>query len=263
VVVRGPIVVSQPKVVDGLSNSYVQLQEGIQAPFAAGPDGGLSPRRLLVVDQHPVTRWGIAHIVELHNDLHLVGEAGNAVDAIYLAETLRPDVITVGVTLPDRDGIDVAGELRDRLPSLGIVIFTSSADDSALFRAIDKGASAFLSKQACPEEILEAIRHAAVAGAAFSTPGLADALRRRQETSTSPLLSERESQVLHLLLDGSSVPTVAATLFVSLSTAKTYVARLYDKLGANNRTHALMQAMRFGLIQGATDRVSAHPGICR
>src|SRR6185437_10970340 len=103
-------------------------------------------------------------------------------------------------------------------------------DDSVLFRALDRGASAFVSKHADAAEILAAIRHSAAAAWSFSASGLAQALRRRAQQPQS--LSAREFQVLELLRDGRSIPQVASRLHLSLSTAKTYVARLYEKLGA-------------------------------
>lgn len=210
---------------------------------------------VLIIDEHPVTRWGLARLADEQTDMCAVGEAGGAAEALLLAASCRPDVVTVGTSLPDRDGLDLARELRDRYPSLGIVVLTASGEDDVLFRALDTGASAFVSKFAGAPEILGAIRHSSVAASSFSAAGLAQALRRRSAAGPRPLLSAREQQVLGLLRDGRSVPEVAGQLFVSLSTAKTYVARLYDKLEAGNRAQALMTAVRLGLLdETATDR---------
>jgi DNA-binding NarL/FixJ family response regulator len=142
----------------------------------------------------------------------------------------------------------LADELRQKYPSLGIVILTASESDDLLFRALHSGASAYVSKEAPVQEVVGAIRHAAVAASSFSASGLAQALRRERQTERLTL-SRREHQVLTLLRDGHSVPQVAATLFVSLSTAKTYVARVYEKLGASNRAQALMTAVKLGLFE--------------
>jgi DNA-binding NarL/FixJ family response regulator len=146
------------------------------------------------------------------------------------------------------DGWRLARDLRDRYQELGIVILTAGNSDDLLFRALDTGASAFVNQSASVNEVLGAIRHAAVAARSFSAAGLAQALRRRTESSERLSLSPRERQVLALLREGRSVPEVATTIYVSLSTAKTYVARLYDKLGANNRAQALMTAVEMGLF---------------
>jgi DNA-binding NarL/FixJ family response regulator len=132
---------------------------------------------------------------------------------------------------------------------MGIVILTSRGEDDVLFRALETGASAFVSKVATMPEIIAAIRHAAVAASSFTAAGLAQAMRRRQETPERVSLSPREREVLTLLQEGRSVPAIAAQLCISLSTAKTYVARLYDKVGATNRATALMAAVRLGLVE--------------
>ncbi|MEO7262851.1 MAG: response regulator transcription factor [Jatrophihabitantaceae bacterium] len=206
---------------------------------------------LIIVDNHPVTRLGLALMVNGQSDLHTVGEAGTAAEAIGLISALRPDVVTIGLSLPDRPGLELAAELRDRFEGLGIVIFTARGEDDVLFRALETGASAFVSKTASSPEILGAIRHAAVAASSFSSRGLAAALRRRQQAPARPVLSEREHQVLGLLLAGLSVPDLAIRLHISASTAKTYVARLYDKLGANSKSQALLTAVRLGLVESA------------
>lgn len=208
----------------------------------------MPPARLIIIDAHPVTRLGLALIVNGQPDLRTVGEAGSAAEAIGLVSDLQPDVVSIGLSLPDRPGLELAAELRDRFERLGIVIFTARGEDDVLFRALETGASAFVSKTATAPEILGAIRHAVVAASSFSSRGLAEALRRRQQAPALPALSERERQVLCLLLAGLSVPDLAIKLHISASTAKTYVARLYDKLGANSRTQALLTAVRLGLV---------------
>lgn len=204
--------------------------------------------RVLVVDAHPITRWGLGRAVGEQLDLEMAGEAGTAAEALRMVATLRPDVVTVGLSLPDLDGLDLVRRLRDRDDRLGLVVLTSQNEDDVLFRALDTGASAFVSKSASLPEVLGAIRHASVSAASFSAAGLAQAMHRRNERQARrPLLSPRESEVLGLLQEGRSVPEVASALFVSLSTAKTYVSRLYDKLGATNRAQAMMAAVQLEL----------------
>ncbi|HEY8743161.1 MAG TPA: response regulator transcription factor [Chloroflexota bacterium] len=209
------------------------------------------PVRVLVVDAHPVTRCGLVRLADEQPDMRTVGETGSVVEALQMAAALSPDVITIDTSLPDGSGLELARELRDRYAGVGIVILTSSGQDDVLFRALDSGASAFVSKLAVVTEVLGAIRHSAVAATSFSATGLAQALRRRRETQDRLALSARERQVLQLLLAGHSVPEIAAKLYLSVSTTKTYVARLYEKLGANNRAQALMAAVRLDLVETA------------
>lgn len=206
------------------------------------------------MDGHPIMRCGVLRIVEGESDLHVVGETGSVAEALRLTALLRPDVVSIGFRLADGNGMDLARRLRDRYPALGIVILTSHDEDDVLFRALETGVSAFVSKIAPPAEVLAAVRHAASAASSFSAAGLADALQRRARGDGRPLLSEREREVLALLQEGRSVPEIAATLYISVSTTKTYVARIYDKLGASNRATALMAAVRLGLVRPAALR---------
>ncbi len=205
--------------------------------------------RVVIVDGHTLTRLGLTTLAAAHPDLEVVGQAETAAEVPGIIAATAPDVVTLDVSLPDQDGLRLARDLRDRHPSLGIVVLTSQGEDDILFRALETGVSAFVGKTAPVEEILCAIRHAAVAAASFTATGLATAMARRQSTTARLALSPREREVLALLRDGESIPAIARTLYVSPSTAKTYVSRLYEKLGASNRSQALMAALRNGLIR--------------
>jgi len=209
------------------------------------------PIRTVVVDAHTLTRFGLSALVAQHPDIEIVAETGSAAYAPSVVAESCPDVVTIDVTLPDGDGLQLARALRDRYSKLGIVVLTSASQDDVLFRALDTGVSAFVLKSAPVDEVLGAIRHASVAATSFTATGLLDALARRRAVDSRFPLSPRERQVLVYLMDGLSTPAIARAMFVSQSTAKTYVARLYDKLGANNRAQALMTAMRHGLIREA------------
>jgi DNA-binding NarL/FixJ family response regulator len=212
-------------------------------------DHTTAPIRVVAIDGHTMTRYGLAQLLGSHSDLEMVAEVARAADAARVVATMRPNVVTLDVTLPDGDGLQLARELRDRYPDLGIVLLTSDGQDDILFRALETGVSAFVTKSAPAGELLGAIRHAAVAATSFTAKDLALALARRTTASTARLtLSPREGEVLALLGQGLSVPAIARSMFVSQSTAKTYVARLYEKLGASNRSQALMTGLRQGLI---------------
>ncbi|NGY66226.1 response regulator transcription factor [Lentzea sp. NEAU-D13] len=205
--------------------------------------------RVVVVDGHTLTRFGLTTLAAAHPDLEVVAEAKTAAEAPDIIAATSPNVVTVAVGLPDADGLKLARDLRDRYPTLGIVVLTAQGEDDVLFRALETGASAFVGKTAPVEEIICAIRHAAVAASSFTAAGLALAMARRQSTTARLALSPREREVLALLREGVSIPAIARTLYVSPSTAKTYVSRLYEKLGASNRSQALMAALRNGLIR--------------
>ncbi|MEU7530423.1 response regulator transcription factor [Saccharothrix sp. NPDC042600] len=205
--------------------------------------------RVVVVDGHTLFRYGLTTLTATAPDIKIVAEAGTAATAPAIVASYSPDVVTIDVALPDGDGLRLARELRDRHDDLGIVMLTSLGEDDVLFRALETGTSAFVAKTAPADEVLAAIRHASVAAGSFTAAGLAGALARKRTTDDRLALSPREREVLLLLREGTSIPSIARSLYVSQSTAKTYVSRLYEKLGASNRAQALMAALRAGLIR--------------
>lgn len=203
--------------------------------------------RVVVIDDHTLVRYGLAGLVEHEPDLELAGDSGQHAEAVGMVLSTRPNVVVLDVTPPDLDGLRTARELRTRYAELGIVLLAPEGQDSVLFRALESGVSAFVAKTAPTDEILAAIRHAAVAPTSFTATGLGPAMARR-ESASQALLSPREAQVLKLLGQGLSVRAIAVALSVSVSTAKTYVERLYEKLEVSNRAQAIMTALQRGLI---------------
>ncbi len=204
--------------------------------------------RLVIADDHALIRQGLRHALAADESVDIVGEAGSAAETELVVDRERPDVVLVDVMLGDGNGLDLARTLRDRYPALGIVILTMHGDDEHLFKALDNGASAFVLKSASSDEVLSAIKHARIAPTSFAAADLAGAMRRRME-KPKLTLTERETEVLDLLKEGLSVSAVAKRLYISESTAKTHIAKLYSKLDATNRAHAIMNAMRLGLIR--------------
>jgi DNA-binding NarL/FixJ family response regulator len=207
--------------------------------------------KVVVVDGHTLVRFGLTGLAGQEPDLEIVGATGLGAEAMAIVATTRPDVLVLDSVLPDVDGLQVAREIRDQYAELGIVLLASDGRDDVLFQALESGVSAFVTNTAPIEEVLAAIRHAAVAATSFTATGLAPAMARRDQPQAQPLLSPREAEVLSLLGQGLSVRAIAGSLCVSLSTAKTYVARLYEKLGASNRAQAIMNALRLGLLESS------------
>ena len=202
---------------------------------------------VLLVDDHELIRQGLARAFERTTDFTVAGEAGSVSDGVSLAGRLKPDVVVTDVRLPDGTGLDLVRTLRQHDPELGIVVLTMYAGDEQLFGALEAGASAFVSKDSPSDDVVAAARHASVSPRSFAAADLADAMRRRL-SPTGPQLSPRESEVLGLLADGHGVAAIARQLFVSESTAKTHISKIYEKLGAANRAQAISIAMRSGLL---------------
>lgn len=205
--------------------------------------------RLVAVDEHVLLRLGLARVAAGSQDVELVGEASTLAEARQVIDETRANVITIDATLGGGDGITGACRLRAELPDLGIVVLSPVEDDTFLYRSLDANLSAYLTKASPASAVLAAIRHAAAAPHSFTAPGLASALDRRR--GQHGLLSQRESEVLSLMRDGRSLPSIAHEMHVSEATVKTYVSRLYSKLRVNNRSQALMVAVNRGLLASA------------
>lgn len=207
---------------------------------------------VLLVDDHELIREGLRRALERASDVEVVAEAASVAEGIAMGRKCDPTVSIVDLRLPDGNGLEVVRALREQSADMGIVVLTMYAGDNQLFDALDAGASAFVPKSAPAEEIVAAARHAASAPRSFTSADLADAMKRRTSPQ-GPQLSPREREVLQLLADGMGVSQISRQLFISDSTTKTHISKLYDKLGAGNRAQALMTALRLGLLSAPDD----------
>jgi DNA-binding NarL/FixJ family response regulator len=205
------------------------------------------PTRVLLVDDHDLIRQGLARAFERHDDFEVCGQAASVGEGLRQFGALRPDVVITDVRLPDGLGFDLVREIRKQGHDTGVVVLTMYAGDEQLFAALEAGASAFVAKDAPADEVVAAARHALVSPRSFAAADLAGAMRRKM-TPSGPQLTQRESEVLSLLARGFSVSAIARSIFVSESTAKTHISKIYEKLGASNRADAIMKAVRSGLL---------------
>jgi DNA-binding NarL/FixJ family response regulator len=189
----------------------------------------------------------LARAFEGQDDFEVCGQAASVAEGLRLFASLDPDVLITDVRLPDGTGLELVKELRGQGHDTGMVVLTMYAGDEQLFAALEAGASAFVAKDAPADEVVAAARHAMVSPRSFAAADLAGAMRRRM-TPAGPQLTQRESEVLSLLARGFSVSAIARSIFVSDSTAKTHISKIYEKLGASNRADAIMKAVRSGLL---------------
>ena len=210
--------------------------------------------RILLVDDWPIVREGLIRVLERTGDFSVVGHATGISAAKAAIADLNPDVVVIESRLPDGNGVDLVRTSRQLNPDLGIVIFTRFVGDEHLFEALDAGASAFVPKNASTDDMVSAVRHAAASPRAFTASDLAEAMKRRLAPA-GPQISPREREVLQLLADGLGVAQISRQLFISESTTKTHISKLYEKLGAGNRAQAIMAALRQGLIRQDTTTV--------
>ncbi|SFC06322.1 two component transcriptional regulator, LuxR family [Nocardioides terrae] len=205
------------------------------------------PIKVLLVDDHELIREGLAGVIDLQEDMQVVGQAGSVSTALRAYAEFAPDVVVADLQLQDGTGLDIVRSIRKTNNRTGVVVLTMHSGDDQIFAAMEAGASGFVGKDAPSGEVVRTVRHAAVSPRSFVCAGLAQAMMRRA-TSESTRLSDREHEVLLLLADGLGAAEIGKKLYLSESTAKSHIAKIYQKLGAANRAQALVTAMRIGLL---------------
>ncbi len=206
-----------------------------------------TPIRLLLVDDHELIREGLGSVIDLEDDMDVVATAGSVAEAITAYDELKPDVVVADLQLQDGTGLDIVRTIRQSSQETGLIVLTMHSGDDQIFAAMQAGASGFVGKDAPSSEVVKAARHAFVSPRAFVCAGLVGAMMRRA-SGESTSLTEREHDVLLLLADGLGAAAIGEKLYLSESTAKSHIARIYQKLGAANRAQALVTAMRIGLL---------------
>jgi two-component system nitrate/nitrite response regulator NarL len=204
--------------------------------------------RVLLVDDSPVLRVGLRRSLEVATDIVIIGEAGSGNDALSMIESLQPDLVILDCQLPDISGVQVAKSVQQKGLQTKILAF-SVHDDEALVRGmVEAGAIGYLLKDEPPENIIEAV-HFAVAGSYWFSPAVTARLaeRVRSECPSEPRLTERETQVLRLLVSGKANKTIAAELRITERTARFHVRNIYDKISVHTRAEAAVWAVRHGL----------------
>jgi DNA-binding NarL/FixJ family response regulator len=203
--------------------------------------------RVLIVDDHELVREGLTGAFARDEGTEVVGSVGTVAEAVSAYHDDAPDVIVTDLQLQDGTGLDIIRQVRQTDENIGLVVVTMHSGDDQIFAAMEAGASAFVGKDAPSTEVVRAARHAAVSPRSFLCTGLAGAMMRRM-SAESTRLSTREHDVLLLLADGANAASIGQQLYMSESTVKSHIARIYQKLGAQNRAQALVTAMRIGLL---------------
>mgnify|MGYP000341885629 CR=1 FL=1 len=218
----------------------------------------MEPVRVLVVDDHTLFRCGIAAALANQENLEVVGEASDGLEAIEKAKEIVPDVILMDLNMPNCSGLEATQALRTEMPQINILVLTVSDNESDLFAAMKFGAKGYILKNTEPEELIHAIFHIARGGVIVSPlmatklltefKDLSAGAERESAREADTVLSPREGEVLQLLARGATNKEIGDALFISENTVKTHLRNIMEKLHLVNRSQAAAYAVKKGLV---------------
>lgn len=203
--------------------------------------------RLLISDDHPVVRAGLGGMLSGAEDFEVVGEATNGSEAVALANSTKPDVVLMDLRMPEMDGVEAISRIKERNPEINILVLTTYESDSDILRALERGATGYMLKDAPREDLFEAIR-ATAEGKSPLAPDVAARLVQRVREPADEVLSTREIEILEFIAGGASNKDIAKQLWISDTTVKSHVLHIFNKLEVKDRTAAVTVALRRGII---------------
>lgn len=209
---------------------------------------------VIIADDHTIVRSGVRMLLEAESDFKVVGEALNGLEALELAETLKPDVILMDITMPNMDGLEATRQIKTRFPSINVLVLTMHRSDEYFFEMLKAGASGYILKGAKTSELINAVR-VVHRGDVFLYPSMTQKLVKgylqlaEWDADEEPSLSPREKEIFGLLAEGYSNKEIAEKLVISPSTVHSHRGNIMDKLGLVNRRELIQYARRNGLIK--------------
>ena len=204
--------------------------------------------KILMADDHPVVRAGIRGMLETQDEFQVIAEAENGREAFEQIGKLKPDVVLMDLRMPEMDGVEAIGKIKEKYPNVNILVLTTYDTDADIVRAVEAGATGYLLKDAPREELFRAVRGTAK-GETVLAPVVAARLMGKVRDHGEQALSAREIDVLMLVARGASNQDVAEKLHISTATVKSHLIQIYQKLGVSDRTAAVTTAIERGIIR--------------
>ena len=211
--------------------------------------------KILIADDHTIFRQGLKMLLEQEDDMEVVGEAGNGLEALDLAKKLKPEVLLLDIAMPEMDGVQVAQKLKKILPEIKVIVLTTHAEDQFLFEFLKLGVSGYVLKDSASQELIYSIRKTKD-GMAFIDPSISKKVMEKFSQVTGVKkdfidygkLSDREKEVLQVVAEGNSNKEVAEKLYISPKTVENHKANIMKKLNIHDRVGLTKYALRLGLI---------------
>ena len=215
----------------------------------------MSAIRVLIADDHALVREGTRRMLEQEADMQVVGEAGDGEETVKLACELKPDVAIVDISMPKLDGIEATKQIKERCPSVTILILSAYDDDQFIFSLLEAGAAGYLLKSIRSRELVDAVR-AVQAGESVLHPAIAKKVLNRfvssggkpQAAKPADVLSDREKEILRLATKGLSNADIAKELYLSVRTVQGHLGHIFNKLQVGSRTEAVVRALKEGWV---------------
>ena len=204
--------------------------------------------RVLIADDHPVVRSGLAGMLAVEPDVEVVGEAADGAAAVSMARSLTPDLVLMDLRMPVLDGAAATAQITEDLPDVHVLILTTYETDTDILRAVEAGATGYLLKDTPRDQLVAGVRAAARGESALS-PSVARRLVQ-QLRSDADRLTARELEVLSGVARGLSNAAIGRELYITEATVKTHLLRVFGKLGVDDRTHAVTVAIQRGILRG-------------
>lgn len=221
----------------------------------------MAPIRVLIVDDHIVVREGIRAMLQTAEEIEVVGEASDGLEALTKTEEWRPDAVLMDLRMPNLDGLEATRQIKERYPDTSVIMLTMYSDEAFVIDSVRAGASGYLMKDASRDLLCHAVRAVTSGGSLIKSSLLREAMAdthkassHDSERSVAPMvgsepLTAREQEVLRLLVDGYTNKAIAHELYIAEETAKKHVQSIISKLGASDRTQAAVRAVRSGLLE--------------